>query len=413
VQLANAEVLCTVIRPKNSRAKSPQAIRTELVGRLRERRPEIDKVVVARIRHVSEPASDEDPAYVAGVHSAVAGALDYGLEGLEKGAEGFVPIPDEAAKQARRAARDGVRLDTVLRRYAAGNKSLEEFIMAEAEIIPSQVLCQILSDQGLHVDRLMESVAAEYRDELEQTKRSSVQKEADRIVRLLESDSIVNPVDLNYDFDSWHIGMILMGHNAEASARVFAERLGCRSLHVARDRETAWAWLSSTHRMILTNLEHFLVENESSEMSVAVGEPRKDLEGWRQTFHEAQAAQQVMLYRPQRVTRCRDVILISAILRDQSLAASLIETYLTPLDGRGDSGEILRTTLRAYFRAGQNSATAAADLGVHRNTVVRRLQSIEQKLDQSLDTCNAQLQVALGVEDLMLSFQQDQQFARA
>ena len=89
------------------------------------------------------------------------------------------------------------------------------------------------------------------------------------------------------------------------------------------------------------------------------------------------------------------------MLRAGTLSSALIETYLAPLDGRGDAGEVLRQTLRAYLGAGRNAATAAVALGVARNTVERRLRTVEQKLDQSLDTCSAQLHVALRVEELL------------
>jgi len=405
VENANAEVHCTVSRSQKNGEKSPETIRTELVGRLRARRPEIEKAVVARIRRVSEPTRDEDPAYVAGVLDAVVGALDYGLEGLEKGAEISVPIPDKAAKQARRAARDAVRLETVLRRYAAGSKSLEEFIVAEADGIPSEVLCQILSDHGLQVDRLMESVAAEYRDEREQMKRSSAQKQADRIVHFLNGASLIPPAGVDYDFDAWHIAMILRGHT-EVTARALrglAGRHGYRLLSVVRDHETAWTWLGASSELDGADLARSLSTNLLEGSSAALGEPRKGIDGWRQTFREAQAALQIMLYCPQPVTRCKDVILVSAVMKEPALATSLIETFLTPLDGRRDTGAVLRRTLRAYFKADQNANSAAAALGVARHTVERHLRSVEEKLGQTLDTCGAQLQVALGVEEVVIA----------
>jgi hypothetical protein len=372
---------------------------------LRARASEIEKAIYGRIRDLSEPTRAEDPAYIAGLQSAITEALNYGLEGIEKGWEAPVPIPPETTRQARRAAREGVRLDTVMRRYAAGNKSLEEFIVAEAKGIPSDVLCQILSDQGLRVDRLMESVSAEYRDELEQATRSSTQKQADRILHFLENGSLVGPPGVDYDFDSWHVGMILTGDGTPTmrALRGIADRAGYRLLTVARDQETAWAWLGCPAKPNLVGLVQTLSEAASAQSPVAVGEARKELGGWRQTFREAQAALQVLLYRPQPVTRCRDVILVSAVMRDPALAASLIETYLAPLNGRSDSGEVLRNTLRAYFQADQNAKTAAAALRVARHTVERRLRSVEEKLGQTLDTCNAQLQVALLAEELLAS----------
>jgi GGDEF-like domain/PucR C-terminal helix-turn-helix domain len=398
-----------VTRRKDSQDGSPEAIRIDLAARLRARAAEIEQAIFTRIKELSEPIGDGNPAYIAGLRSAVAEASRYGVEAVEKGREEPVPIPPETAKQARRAAREGVRLDTVLRRYAAGAKSLEEFIMAEADGIPSDVLCLILSDQGPQVDRLMESVSAEYRDELEQTRRSSVQKQADRILHFLESSSLVGPADVDYDFDHyWHIGMVLTGPTdlTTRALRALADRLGCRLLNMTRDRETVWVWLGRSREPDMAEVARLLSMDMPEETSVAIGEPRQGLDGWRQTFREAQTALQVMLYRPQPVTRCRDVILVSAIVRDPALARSLVETFLAPLDGRSDSGEVLKQTLRAYFKADQNANTAASILGVNRHTVERRLRSIEKKLGQTLNTCGSQLQVALCVEELSIASDQ-------
>jgi hypothetical protein len=386
---------------KHSSAESLQATRSDLAARLRSRAAEIESVIFGRIQSLPDPVGNEDPTYVTGLHRTISEALSYGLESIKEGGESPLPIPPETARQARRAVREGVRLDTVLRRYAAGNKALEEFIVVEADGIPNRLLCQILNGQGTRVDRLMESVAAEYRDELEQVQRSPVQKEADLIVKLLNGHSLVSTADLDYDFDIWHLGMILMGHNVEKSARTITKVHGNRSLLVERNHEATWIWLSGPRPPVVANLERFLMNSTPADISVAVGEPRKDLDGWRQTHREAQMAFQVMLYQPQRVTKCRDVVLISAVMRDQSLAMSLIETYLAPLDGRGRSGETLRTTLRAYYRADQNVASAAMALGVARHTVERRLRSVEKKLGQTLSACSAQLQVALDAEELL------------
>jgi DNA-binding PucR family transcriptional regulator len=246
-------------------------------------------------------------------------------------------------------------------------------------------------------------VSAEYRDELEQTRRSSSQKQTARILRLLESNSLTSPTDLDYNFDIWHVGMIFFCPDAEESARALTKSLGYRSLSAVRDEEITWVWFGSPQKPLSADLERVLTENAPPEVSVAIGEPREGLDGWRQTHHEAQIALQVMLYQPQPITRCRDVILDSAVVRDQWLAMSLIETYLAPLDGRGNSGEVLRRTLRAYFKADRNIASAALALGVARHTVERHLHRVEAQLGQNLDTCNAQLQVALRAEELVTS----------
>lgn len=381
-------------------AESPEAIRAKLAAQLREKAPEIEKAIFTRIRQLSEPVGEGDPAYVDGLQKAVAEAVHYGLECIERGREWSAPIPPGAIRQARRAARGGVRLDTVLRRYAAGNKLLEDFLVAEADDVPGQVLRQILKDQGPQVDRLMESVAIAYGTELERTRRSSVEQFADRILHLLSDDDLECPSDLSYGFEIWHVGMILVGRGADATTRVLAERLGYRLLHIERDHETVWAWLGSTQKPVRSNLKCSLMDNLPTEVSLAVGEPRWGLCGWRLTHREAQIALQVMLQKPRRFTQCRDVVLLAGISRDETLVRSLVDTYLAPLDRHGNSGPKLRDTLRAYFSAGGNAAAAGAALGVGRHTVQRRIRTIEQILGQLLHTCQAELQVALQLAEL-------------
>ncbi len=392
-----------VVKQSGSQKESPQAIRAELTSRLRTRVPEIEQTIFTRISSLSKVnGGSNGPVYEVDLRRAVMEALSYGLEGIEKGKELPVSSPPETARQARRAAREGVRLDTMLRCYVAGNKLLEEFVVAEADGISSQLLCQILSDQGPRFDRLMELAAAEYEDELQQIERSAVQKQADRIMSFLKGGSSLRPVDVDYDFDQWHVGVILAGRGGEMAIRVLVEQLGCGLLKVVPDHETVWAWIGSRRRLDIAELARLLGEDLPSDTLVAIGEPRKGLNGWRQTFREAQIALQVVFYQPLQTTRCRDVILVSAVLRDPFLTASLIDTYLAPLaEGRGDIGKILRRTLRAYFEADGNAASAASALGVARNTVERHIRRVEAKLGQNLASCSAQMQVALHAEELL------------
>src|ERR1019366_2130810 len=134
--------------------------------------------------------------------------------------------------------------------------------------------------------------------------------------------------------------------------------------------------------------------------SLAIGEASVGIDGWRLTHRQAQAAMLVALRRPQRITWYSDVALLAAVLRDQELARSLVEVHLSPLEDQKDGGAVARRTLRAYFAAGCNAATAAAALGVNRHTVERRLHTVEEKLGRLLHTCHAELEVALRLDEL-------------
>ncbi len=375
------------------------AIRAELADRLRGRCHEIEKTVLARVRRLADPINGLDSVHSGGLGCAVAGAVCYGIEGIEKGADWPVLIPPSTARQARRAAQDGVSLDVVLRRYAAGNKALEEFIVAEAEGVPSGVLCEILSDQAPRIDRLLEFVAGEYKEEYEQTRRLPSRRRADRIVRLLQSDGPACPNDLDYNFDDWHVGLILMGAGAELAARTCAERLGYRLLQAPRDSETTWGWLSSGTQPVAGKLAAFLGETMPAQVSAAIGEPRLGLEGWRLSHREAQMALRVMLCSRQRVVRGRDVILHVAVMKDDTFARSLVDAYLVPLKRHANARKLLEA-LRAYLATGGNAAAAAASIGVARHTVQRRIRTVEETLGRPFHSCFAELHIALQIEEL-------------
>lgn len=389
-----------VSRLGEDEASSLNTIRVELVARLRGRLEEIEDSIFARVRTLAETAGVEDPEYVAGLRATITESLDFALAHIEKGEDWTGPIPSTAAEQARRSARAGVRLDTVLRRYAAGDRLVGDFIMDEADCFSSQALRQILRLHGPQVDRLMAAVATEYMDEVARMKRSPTQRLAERVQRLVSGESPTDVGGLEYTFDAWHLGMIVKGTEAEAGIRALASGLDSQVLVVPRGNGIVWAWLGARRPLAVPDLERLLSSGIAGDSQVAVGEPRSGLEGWRLTHREAQAAQEVMLLKPQRLTRARDVILLAAVLRDEALAKSLFETYLAPLEGHGDSGAVLRETLRAYFSAGLNAATAAAALAVDRHTVQRRLRKVEEALGRLLPDCHAELVVALGLDEL-------------
>jgi hypothetical protein len=374
-------------------------IRAELVQRLRARSGEIEDALFDRVQALLEDAEGEDPDYRAGLRATVAESFDYALLGLERGDDWEGPMPAASAAQARLAARSGVPLETVLRRYAAGDRLVGEFIVDEATGMPHEQTRQILRSQGLHVDRLMAAVAAEYVEELELLRRSPSQRRAELVQSLLAGKGHARIGRLDYELDAWHLGLIVTGPRPDVAARTLATGLGRHPLVVVRSDETAWAWLGGLKQDV-AEVERYVAAGALGRVSLAIGGPRHGLEGWRLTHHEAKAAQQVMLRRPQQLIQASDVVLLAAVLRDETLACSLRETYLTPLDEIGDAGGILRQTLRAYLEAGFNAATAAAALQVDRHTVQRRLRKVEEVLGRRLHANHAEIEVSLLIEEL-------------
>jgi PucR C-terminal helix-turn-helix domain/GGDEF-like domain len=381
------------------RLEALHEIRAELVARLRARSAEIEATVYSWVRRMADPAERNDPEYRAYLRATVAESIDYALLGIERGEEWEGPIPEAAMVQARRAARTGVKLDAVLRRYAAGDRLVGEFVVDEAARLPPEAMRPLVRAQGPHVDRMMAAVATEYMEELERIRRSPAQRIAERVQRLLAADSPADAAGLDYELDAWHLGLIITSPRPNVVARTLSAGLKRQLLVVPQDSDSAWAWLGGRQRTMAEEVERYLSADVLGDVTLAVGEPRWGLEGWRLTHHEARAAQQVTMRRPQPLTRASEVILLAAVLRDEMLAQSLRETYLAPLD-EGDSGLGLRETLRAYFDTGFNAATAAAVLEVDRHTVQRRLRKVEEALGRLLHSCHAELEVALVLEEL-------------
>jgi hypothetical protein len=249
------------------------------------------------------------------------------------------------------------------------------------------------------LERLIASIAHEYRLEHELTDRSPERHRAELVQRLL-AGTPVDADELGYELDAWHLCVIATGANAEKAVRGLAVALGRELLPVARDGEV-WAWLGGQRKLVITDVERVLSAQELTDVSLAIGEAARGVEGWRLTHREAQAALLVARHRPpRRLTRYLDVALDATALQDEALADSLIERYLSPLDDMSIGGQAARRTLRALFEAEHNVSSAAHPLKVHRSTVHRWREEIERRLGYRLHEHQAEIEVALRIEDL-------------
>ena len=390
-----------------------------VVERLRARRDEIVGAIFARVRGDSfGPVGADDAEYVAGLRAAVVVAVEYSLQGIEWGEDRAGPIPSVALEQARRAARVGVTLQTVLRRYVLGSALLEQFVLEEADRderdgirpTPRGASRGVLRTQAAALDRLLQAITAEYEDELQRMGRSPERRRYERVRRLLDGgavegrvaeDHAVEMAGLDYEIeDRWHLGMIAVGDRAERAVRELAAGIDRRLLSVAQGRESVWAWLGGRDGFTFVDVERATSGMVSSEAVVfAVGEPAWGLQGWRLTHQQAQAALVVALRRPRAFTRYADVALLASALKDEMLGGTLIEAYVAPLEDARGGGPVLRKTLRAYLAAERSVSSAASTLEVVRKTVENRLRMIEDRLGRTLHPCPAELEVALLLDE--------------
>lgn len=360
-------------------------------------------MALARVHGVADPSSTEDPEYVAGLRVAVSAALDYSLAGIERGEEDVGPAPPALLAQARHAARSGVSLDIVVRRYVGGHALLGDFIIQAIEddgfALQVADLRRIWRIQTTLLDRLVDAVAAEYAQEVDGRRHNPDERRTER-VKMLLAGQLVEPDDLRYGFDAWHIGVVAHGPGAQAVIENLAARLDRRLLLVYPGGGAIWAWLGGERKVLTKEAIHFAPMPWPAGVSLAIGEPERGLAGWRLTHRQARASIPIALGPLPRIVRYADVALLASALQDEVLASSLQRSYLDPLAYERDGGAILRRTLRAYFAAGRNVSAAAAALGVSRQTVNSRLRTVEDRISRSIEACAAEMDTALRLQDL-------------
>jgi hypothetical protein len=382
-----------------------EAIRRDLTARLRERRAEIEQAALTRVRSVSDSAEGSekpDPEYADGLRAAVTAALDYGIEAIERSEERPAPIPTVLLSQARLAARHGVKLETVLRRYLAGYTLLGDFLIEESARggpLDGASLKRLLRVQAALLDRLIAAVSEEYAREVQTRPGSAEQRLAQRVERLLEGQRL-DTSELAYDFEAVHQGAVAEGPGAAAALRGLALAIDRRLLLIPRGEDGVWAWLGGRGALDREELKCLLRSALPPAVSLALGEPGQGLGGWRLSHRQARAALPIALRSPEPFVSYADVALLASMLQDDLLVTSLREIYLAPLSGERDGGESLRRTLSAYFACERNSASAAATLRVTRQTVNNRLRATEERIGRPLRACASELEAALCLDEL-------------
>jgi hypothetical protein len=376
-----------------------EGLRDALLACLQARSPEVEEAIVAVGREI-EPMIGGDAEGLALLRAWAKDSIDLIATAVEQGA-GWVPsLSPGGAALIRYLARNGVGLDAVMRGFFGATSLLLEFLTEEIVNLPPEAFPYLVGIQSQHGDQLVSAISAEYENEVARMDGSPAKRIAERVEGLLAGEP-GDAVELGYDLDAWHFGVIAVGPRGELFLRRLAERLGCQLLFVQRSAETVWAWLGASRTISFAELERAQLSKVGKNMSLAVGELRQGVDGWRLTHREAQSALVVMHHQPQRLVRAADVVLLAATIQDETARKSLVDVYLGPLDGRRDA-QALHETLRVYFSLDCNAASTAAALGVNRHTVLRRLLRVEKIIGRSLDTCRAEMDVALRVAQIDL-----------
>ncbi|HEU4906850.1 MAG TPA: helix-turn-helix domain-containing protein [Solirubrobacterales bacterium] len=367
---------------------------------MRARRPEIEETILGRLVDGRDRAAGEGGAL--GLASAVSAGVSHGLAGVERGEERAGPIPEPLLAQVHRSARRGVDLADTLTGYFTGYTLFCDFILRTADEDATrhgQWLHDVLRVEAILFERVLSAVAEEHTRERRRRPRPLAARQLECVKRLLAGKSI-DPDELAYEVEGWHVGAVTRGSGSATVLRELARQADRHMLLVRPDEEICWAWLGGRRRVAVADLAQSVLAAAAVDAAIALGEPGRGIDGWRLTHQQANTVLRVVPHGVSGVVRYADAGLLASISRDQVLVTSLHQAYLAPLAEARDGGAHLRDALRAYLRAGCNVSSAAAALGMSRQTVSSRLRAAEQMIGRTLESCAPEIDIALRLEDL-------------
>lgn len=376
------------------------ACRRELAGWVRENAGEIEDDIVDRLRLLEGGSRAANGWRPNGVRKVVGPTLEYMCCAIE--AKVCRQPPPQVITNTRKLAGKGFSASTLLRRYDAAESVFKEHLRRAASSVKSRSQGG-LTDADRAIDcafeRLLEVVEEEHAQEEHWLNAPRNAHELKIIEQLLGGKMIYPPDDLAYDFSATHIGVVGSGPGVEGEIRRLAQMLGGETLVVQPSLNQFWAWIGLKRHSSSGRLDNVLKQEWGPAVRMGIGEPGASFPGWSRTHFQATAAFTLALKGNDPLVRYGDDPLLASAVMDDRLQTSLRDIYIEPIlaDPRGDA---LCDTLYVFFVTGRTKAAAAAALGVSRQVVSYRIQSIERLLNRPLAHIASALDVAVRLERL-------------
>lgn len=367
--------------------------------------------LVERMLH-EVPELDGDPALTDLFAVSVADNIRLAMARFASGERQAQP-PESALEYARRLARRGVPVSALLRAYRLAQAECQQLMIEAfardsddpAAIVAATV--EFSSATFAYIDGLTEQVVQAHQDEQRRWLRSSAAARSAQVATVLAGDALeVGQAErlLGYELGRTHLGVVGWcdpGQESpdllEREVRRVSADLACvrEPLVVAPDAATLWAWLplprdSAGPRAVTAG---------AAGVRLAVGEPGTGLAGFRATHRQALAARAVALGADEgartAVTTYADAGLVALLRTDLADLAAWVQGVLGGLAVDDEQHARLRETVRVLLAHRGSHTAAAAELSLHRNTVIYRARRAEEARGRPLDEGRLDLEVAL------------------
>jgi DNA-binding PucR family transcriptional regulator len=327
-------------------------------------------------------------------------------------------VPDEAVRFVRTLVRRDADPHDLVQAYRVGQNAFWRWWMTRltSATEPGPALVDALeTSSGVvfsHVDFVVDALMREW--ERKTAADGTLVRRTD-VVRELLSDAPPPLAEasqrLDYDLDRVMTAAVLCVDQSageigagrlEAAAGALSAAAGAdRAVTLAAGPATLWAWIGTSEPPDAAALVDTAGRLADEGVRVALGTPVR--RGFRQSHEEALAAGRIanLAGNAFAAISYADVEVVSLLIGDQDRLVPFVKRAVGGLGARGEGAERLRTTVAAWLAEGRNASRAAARLGLHKNTILYRLQRAEQMRGRPLTEDRIGLELALAVVDTL------------
>jgi DNA-binding PucR family transcriptional regulator len=397
----------------------------ETAERLHNRLAELSSVMHRSLENqIPELPDDERLTELLG--ASVEGNVDTVLRALRYDiAVERVEAPTTALEYARRLAQHGVPVNALVRAYRLGQRLMNEFVFAEvraldiSEQMRYTVIEAISATLYEYIDWISQQVVVAYEDERERWLENQNSLRALRVREVLAATKTIDvdatSTSIRYPLRWHHLGLVMWYPDASAEGnelarlqrflRELGEAAGAAggALFVAADRTCGWGWLpyralNAEVDDVTAKVRQFALARPDSP-SVAIGTVAGGIEGFRQSYREAENARRVALVgkrEPTVIAATDPGVSIAALLSgDVADTRAWVAKVLGDLGGDDENDARLRDTLRVYLGCGSSYKMAAEQLNLHFNTVKYRVGRAVARRGREIDNDRLDIELAL------------------
>jgi hypothetical protein len=325
-------------------------------------------------------------------------------------------LPNEAEAWSRQLVHDGGSVTAALRSFERGHADAWRIIASALKEsrwgLSPEVRADAMEYASARLFDYATTITAQaisaYLDEQARLERQDEPSRLRTVTGLLQGDLDPRMAErsLAYRLDASHTGYVLW--HARGADRANPERAASdlclrvepwQHLTVRSETGSLSGWLSCKASSLPSGLSSW---KPPPGIHAAFGSTRWGLSGFRLTHREALEAKRVSeAIVGQPVTMYDDVGVLALASRDTELAYAFVEAHLGSLSADDEKSRRLRETLRVLLEERGSPAATAARLQLHRNTVVKRIEKIQDSLDTPIDRGSLNLRVALELARIL------------